>query len=529
MDVDAHHDECAIQGKLQEGVVPVDDCMEDVIHEAAEEDRDIEMGQNDGPCPSVETTDPVTIANTDMFVEVTPQMNHLFHNMLLPADDDMPDPITENSASAIMKDAAAPTEQEYQSETQGLAQEASTTVEWMMTDAPSLADSRPLTLVTKSVGQTHQQPKQHSKPTTGPNQRAIFTLDSHQRYRLIPTCSTAMDNDCLGQGAGTKRKWEGGHEARQTSLCTLKDIHWTFHRLVQEGYASLNGIRWLVTALEAPLYKPAFEFERPTNDVIRTFTGRAWKATRVTTFSDFLVARALRPSGRGPLSLADGAQIIREYLIYRLPTVASTHAVLSHLERCSSTMLEQIVGRSSPPASTQERKLAVLMKQQDLQEFNRAFATPLYRQIQERLFAWMTSFSPARMGKVHVGALQWWANGIRERCRRTKLGQVQDVWRFSDASGEVVLNWVPKDPPKSTEELRMWFLAWLDHIVAPTLKTIAAQEGLQAQYLVGLRQQVDDEIDKWTQDFAQDARAGPQAAGVAPDAVQSIIAECSKK
>lgn len=535
MNIDApaatsQRDEGLMQDESQEGAAPVDDRMEDIIHETAEEDRDIEMGQNDGPCLSTETASPTTDTDMDMIAEVTPQVNHLIHTTFLLVDDDMPDVVAESSTSAATNDVAASEETEYLPESQSLAIEASTNVECTMIDAPIPSGSRTLAPVINNVGPSHERPKQRSKPAPGPNQRVIFSLDTYhgQCYRLIQ-CPAAKEDGCLGQGAGAKRKWAGGDGGRQTSLCTLEDLRRTFDCLVQRRHASLNGIASLITALEAPLYRPAFEFERPTNGAIRTFAGQTWKSTRVTTFSDFLNARALRRSGRKPLSLPDGVALIREYLIYRLPVVASTHGVLCHLERCSSAILEQIVGGSSALASTQERRMAGLEKQPNAKAFDRAFATPLYHQIQERLSVWMTSFAPARMGRVHVGAMQQWANRVRERCRRTKLGQTQDVWRFTDAGGQVVLAWGPKDPPKSTQEAQLWFLGWLDHVVAPTLPAIGAEAGLQAQYLVGLRQQLEDEIERWMEDFAQEARVGPQAVGAGRDAVQSIIAACSRR
>lgn len=273
----------------------------------------------------------------------------------------------------------------------------------------------------------------------------------------------------------------------------------------------------------------------PTMTTTRTFTGKGWRTARIATFDNFLTERAVRLSGRGPWTMEDGIQVIREYLIYRLLVTNSTYAVLVYLEQRASAILKQVVGRRTTcrPSSTRQRTLgegSAAKQQASSVSFSRAYATPLYHQVQDRLFAWTTSFAPVRMGRVDLRALHVWANNIKQICRRMKSGQVQDVWRITDTNEKLVVNWAPTSPAKSKEDLRIFFVAWLNHLVGPTLATIAGDEEVQVgHYLIGLRQRLEDEVDRWLLDFPVGACAGPGTQGRPhQDALQAIIAQCSK-
>lgn len=104
------------------------------------------------------------------------------------------------------------------------------------------------------------------------------------------------------------------------------------------------------------------------------------------------------------------------------------------------------------------------------------------------------------------------------------------MWRITDAGGRLVANWGPTSPAKSKEDLKGLFVAWLDHLVGPTLATVAGDDEVQVgHYLIGLRQRLEDEVNRWLLDFPVGACAGPGTQGrPQQDAPQSTIAQYSK-
>lgn len=392
-----------------------DDQMKDVIHEPAGEDGDKEMEENRDIVPIVDVSDPIATIEMEVVMGEESQMSFSSPAMPPTADHDMPDfRIRKSSGSDIREEIEASMEKEYLPE---LPVQATITSECTMADMPTSPTVRPSSqtpkkAVDEAVVQVPARQRPQSKPTPGPNQRIIFNLGASdgQRYRLVRRPAPS-DDGCPGQHiTERKRKWDGPHNSSIVSLCTLKDVHETFFHLVQQGYSSINGTRTLIHAQEAAVLKPAFMFQLATMTTTRTFTGKGWRTARITTFDDFLSEKAVRPSGCGPWTMEDGIQVIKEYLIYRLPVTNSTHAVLAYLEQRASAILEQVVSRRTAcrPSSTRQRTLGedtTAKQQASSGSFSRAYATPLYHQVQDRLFAWRTSFAPARMGRVDLRAL----------------------------------------------------------------------------------------------------------------------------
>lgn len=492
--------------------------MEDVIHEPAGEDNDTEMEEtHDLVSPNVDA--PIATIETDI-----PMEEYL---------EERPVVQTAISAELAMEDAptspaAVPASNQPTIDTAvdvSMVQAPAHTPPQSPAVLPPTQTAVNTAAVNVSVVRVPTPLPPQVKPTPGPNQRVIINPGSqaNPRWSLITLPALSDDGGLTQQ---RKRKWEGPHDGSSTHLCTLADVRETFARLVQGGYATLREVRSMLQDQEAPVLKQAFMFDQLTAPVAtRTFTIYGWRTTRVTTFDNFLRERALRRSGGGPWSEAEAVRLIREYLICRLPETNSTHAVLVHLARCASVLLGQVVARKATCqlASTRQRLLGD--EHHAAGSFSRAYATPLYHQLQDRLFMWMTSFEPARTGKVDFRTLHAWATGVKQRCRRTKGGQVQDVWRVTDTADDrrVVASWVPTGPGslKPQRDAKEFFLAWVDHLVGPTLAQVAGgDEGLARQCVIGLRQQVEDEVDRWAMDFPAGARKD--------NALQDIIAKCAK-
>lgn len=379
-----------------------------------------------------------------------------------------------------------------------------------------------------------QERKLITKPVPGPNQRVIFRMEREKvnGYELMQRPAPTID--VVDQELQRKRKWDGPQNCNYRGFYTASNLEGAFRRLVMEGFGSLQGIRSLIDHNEVELYRPAFMFDLPVKDlrnsedaVIRTFDGHSWKKSKITTFSSFLTGRIARVSSREPWSRQDGVRIIMEYLIRRLPFLKSTHAVLVFLEQRVTAILEHQTHLQSSETPTRQRMLPKSTQQPISRLVSRAYAANLYNHVQSQLFMWAARFTSARTGEVELWVLYSWANEVAKRCKVMRYGQTLNLWRIVDVNGQLVINWGKASPPKSPQDLKRWFTAWLDHLVAPTLAMITLDEESQRQYLEGLRQQLDDEIDNWLSDFPQDE---PQqtTAQAQDDATQRIIAECSR-
>lgn len=404
------------------------DHMEDVIHEPAGEDNDTEMDEThdlvfpnvDAPIATIETDIPV-----EEYLEERPVVQTAISAELAmedaptsPAAVPVPNrPTIDSAVDVSMVQAPAhtpPQSPAVLSPLQPAIIDTAVDVGMVQVPAPPPPQS-PAALpptqtavntvaVNVSVVRVPTPLPPQVKPTPGPNQRVVINPGSqaNPRWSLITRPALSDDGGLTQQ---RKRKWEGPHDGSSTHLCTLADVRETFARLVQGGYATLHGVRSMLQDQEVPVLKQAFMFDQLAAPVAtRTFTKHGWRTTRVTSFDNFLRERALRRSGGGPWSEAEAVQLIREYLICRLPETNSTHAVLVHLARCASVILGQVVARKAmcQLASTRQRLLGD--EHHAAGSFSRAYATPLYHQLQDRLFMWMTSFEPARTGKVDFPA-----------------------------------------------------------------------------------------------------------------------------
>lgn len=414
----------------------------------------------------------------------------------------------------------------------------------------------------KAVMQSKQQrvPKKrdwfHRRPTPGPNQRVIFQLvaDTIAGYEIFEPSqplhaspsdpSVDMSYTTIKPGSGGKRLWND-QRSNQRGFCSprvlqrafdrfaqneLHTIWWDIRRVVQETAAkafpganrnvSQGALFNSFQKAELDAFVQAFRFEQHVPDlddakrpkVFPTYTG-TWRRTPVTTFANFLTERGVRPSGNGPWSAYDGVQIMVEYLVLRLPLfLVSTNAIVSLLESCLGRILDHELDLCyletgvGCDGRAPHQSILAKWKSPVLRRYSRRYATNLYYQVQSRLFTWMLRSVPAKTNLVSTTTLHSWAKHVMGSCRRVKDGQVQDVWRIMDGNGRVVANWASNDVPKGPEELKAWFIAWLDHLVGPTLNGVSHNQEMKNCYLIGLQQQLDLEINNWLLDFPGDGQ-----------------------
>lgn len=278
----------------------------------------------------------------------------------------------------------------------------------------------------------------------------------------------------------------------------------------------------------------------------------------VTTFSNFLRERRCRASGNGPWSAHDGVQLIMEFLVLRMPmSLVSTHEVLSFLEgrlgRYLDAEIHQHVLQTGIGAGHEPHKSLLAIRAGNPRDrlYSRSYATHLYKHLQQRVFLWALRAEPVKHKVVCTRTLRGWAKDVTAECRWYKDGRWHDLWRLvrRDEKGNVVLggdgkpadafaDWTAGEPPRTGEQLRRWFVAWLDRFVTPKLGRLGGimecpDAGLRNRWLRGcwevMHQQMDVDITNWLRDFpgwGADER-GAARARTGGSALDEIIRQAS--
>lgn len=439
-------------------------------------------------------------------------------------------------------------------------------------------------------------------PVPGPNQRRIFRFDGNWNavgfefvdkpaapsYVCVDGASTWGTTSRPGSG---RKRTADSHDSHHRGFCTVEILQ----RAFDSCFVQIDFIKSIIEAIvrseikteellrkagekvglnqfqrnEIAQFHHALSFEHMVPDLddparckgFSTYVSAQGqlKAAPVTTFASFLAERRCRPSGNGPWSAHDGVQLAMEYLVLRMPMyLVSTHAILRFLEKRLRTYLDAEIrqdflhtgiGAGHEP----HKSLLAMQRTGDPSHtlYSRGYGSHLYRHLQQRLFLWMLRSEPVQHKVVDTRTLRGWAKDVVAECKWNKDGRWHDLWKLvrRDERGNVVMDgngnpadvfadWNANDAPKTGEELRQWFFAWLHCFVYPKVGRLGVimecqDERLRQRWLGGcwevMHQQMDVEITSWLRDFpgwGPDARGAPQAQSK-KSALDDIIAQAS--